>query len=119
MSMIYYHGKIDRNSDYEILLRYFGLFLTDAIRHKNYIKLKFKCSFRISTRRYFLFQAFGPAQDNLLEVDLSTLTPQQCEDDMTRFVIETNARAPALDTSIEICTFHAPGSGVCQVSRYP
>lgn len=51
MSMIYYHGKIDRNSDYEILLRYFGLFLTDAIRHKNYIKLKFKCSFRSTTKR--------------------------------------------------------------------
>ncbi|CAB3227901.1 unnamed protein product [Arctia plantaginis] len=60
-------------------------------------------------------RAFGPAQDELLEVDLTSLTPQQCEDDMRTFVIQNNIRSPpALDTGIEICTFHGPGLGVCQ-----
>ncbi|KAL0829105.1 hypothetical protein ABMA28_003959 [Loxostege sticticalis] len=59
--------------------------------------------------------AGSPISYQLLELDLTTIDGQQCEQDVAAAnAMWPNMRAPHTESHIELCTFHSRGRGTCR-----
>ncbi|XP_021203513.2 chymotrypsin-2 [Bombyx mori] len=58
-------------------------------------------------------RANGALSTNLLEINVRTIDGQTCVRTAAQAAIDLNVRAPPVEPHIELCTFHAEGTGTC------
>lgn len=58
-------------------------------------------------------RAGGPLSPELLELTVTTITGEECEEEVIRAREELNVPSPPIEPHIELCTFHSPGHGMC------
>ncbi|XP_026752647.1 chymotrypsin-2-like [Galleria mellonella] len=58
-------------------------------------------------------RAGGPVSATLLQLDIETISGQQCVEGVAQASIDFNQSAPHVEPHIELCTLHSPGFGVC------